>query len=457
MHARAERCREELKMRKASQLWPLFLTCILCLMTRAALAQTETVLYTFTGGSDGGSPYGGLVMDRDGNLYGTTIEYGGGPCTFGYTGCGTVFELTPENGAWTFHVLYAFQGGYDGANPAGTLALDAHGNLYGTTTVGGSLTDFGYGTVFELKRTATGWTEEILYRFTGKAGGQQPFSVVPDEHGTLYGTATFGGDMNCSTEDGAGCGLVFQLKPARAGTWSFRILHTFQGGSDGAQPWAGLMFAPKLTNIVSSESPGSLYGTTKFGGSWALEGDGIVFQLVPRGNDWDYRPLYKFEYGFGAHPAGPFAFDKEGNIYGVTDGGGHCCGTIFELQPPDPENPSWHESELWAYDNNGSLSPWYDGGVVRDSAGNLYGSTDFGDSAFRLTRVESTTSVTWNERPVYLFPGGVDGVEAQTGLILDGKGNAYGMTIGGGDPNCVGSYRDGCGVVYKITGLERPH
>ena len=457
MPTRAERCRKELRMRKFFQLCPLFLTFIVCLITGAALAQTETVLYTFTGGSDGGSPYGGLVMDRDGNLYGTTIEYGDGPCSFGYAGCGTVFELRPENGTWTFHLLYAFQGGYDGANPAGTLTLDSHGNLYGTTQFGGSLTDFGYGTVFELKRTATGWTEEILHRFTGRAGGESPFNVAPDEHGTLYGTATFGGDMNCSTEDGTGCGLVFQLKPSGVGIWTYRILHTFQGGSDGAQPRAGLVFAPQPPkNLVGSETPGSIYGTTKFGGLPPLEGLGVVFQLVPIGNDWQYRILDNFK-GSGAYPAGSLVFDEKGNIYGVTDGGGHCCGTIFELQPPNPQNPSWQESELWAYGDLGSLSPGYDGGVVRDRAGNLYGTTDSGYTAFRLTKAESTWKFgTWNERAIYIFPGGADGVWPQSGLILDGKGNAYGMTIGGGDANCVGLYPAGCGVVYEITGLAPP-
>jgi uncharacterized repeat protein (TIGR03803 family) len=446
-------------MRNASLHRLLLFVFVVCLLASPALSQTETVLYTFTGGSDGGLPWGSLVMDRDGNLYGTTSEYGDGPCNFPYQGCGTVFELSPENGAWIFNVLYTFQGGEDGANPAGTLTLDAQGNLYGTTMFGGSLSSFGYGTVFELKRTGSRWTEEVLHRFAGGADGESPTDVVPDENGDLYGTTSFGGDMNCSTEDGAGCGVVFQLRPSRARTWIYKILHTFHGGNDGAEPDSGVTFGPKHVHVPFEPADG-IYGVTKWGGASTLLGGGIVFHLVPVGNSWKYRILYSFGEWPAGGSAGPLIFDNKGNVYGVTENGGHCCGTIFELQPPNLQSRFWRESDLWPFHDPGFLSPVYKGGVVRDSSGNLYGTTDEGGTtadfgtAFRLTRTTNTWSIgTWNETAVYGFPGGAGGQSPRTGLILDGRGNAYGMTQGGGLANCSAFGQPGCGVVYEITGL----
>lgn len=163
---------------------------------------TETVLYTFTGGSDGGSPYSGLVFDQSGNLYGTTSRYGAG-------GGGTVFELSPSSGGgWDFSVLYSFMGS-GSCGPAASLASDASGNLYGTTVCGGANSK---GNVFKLTRSGSGWTYNSLHDFTGGTDGALPYSnVIFDSVGSLYGTASAGGFVpRC---EGFGCGVVWKITP----------------------------------------------------------------------------------------------------------------------------------------------------------------------------------------------------------------------------------------------------
>jgi uncharacterized repeat protein (TIGR03803 family) len=164
---------------------------------------TETVLYSFTGGNDGQDPEAGLIMDATGNLYGTTA-YGGGTGCGGF-GCGVVFKLD-TTGAET--VLYSFSGGNDGQDSEAGLIMDATGNLYGTTNSGGA---FNFGVVFKLDTTGT---ETVLYSFTGGADGATPEgSLISDSSGALYGTTQNGGDSNCKSQYGFGCGVVFKLIP----------------------------------------------------------------------------------------------------------------------------------------------------------------------------------------------------------------------------------------------------
>ena len=208
---------------------------IFCVPTKRAGAQTETVLYTFTGLGDGGVPDAGLISDKQGNLYGTTLQYGDGSCTFPFSGCGTVFELSPvKDGGkleWTFKLLYTFEGGSDGANPASDLVFDPAGNLYGTTSGGGTgCNGTGCGTVFELEKSESDWTEKVLYRFTGQSDGNSPVgSLTLDSRGNIYGTTAYGGDNSCYY-DGPGCGVVFRLSHILSGqkTWRETVLHTFR-------------------------------------------------------------------------------------------------------------------------------------------------------------------------------------------------------------------------------------
>jgi uncharacterized repeat protein (TIGR03803 family) len=224
----------------------------------------ETILHNFTGKSgDGAAPFAGPIRDAAGNLYGTTMHGGGG--TECGAGCGTVWELSPPSWntqGWTEHILHAFgvtkgDGGFPGL---GQLTLDALGNLYGTTESGGPLLA---GTVFKLTPPAsdTGgeWRETILHGFGEDQDGYLPEGgVILDNSGNLYGTTGTGG---------AGCGVVFKLSPQGNGTWKYALLHTFHN-SDGCAPDANLAFGPD----------GKLYGTTSIGGTY---GGGVVFQLTP--------------------------------------------------------------------------------------------------------------------------------------------------------------------------------
>ena len=267
---------------------------------------TESVLYAFKGGADGANPQAGLVRDAQANLYGTTYN-GGNQCGY-YYGCGTVFRVT-ATGQET--VLYSFTGtGADGSNPAAGLVEDAQGNLYGTTYHGGT---GGAGTVFEV--TAAG-QEIVLYGFTGYTGdGAYPAAgLVLDASGNLYGTAYYGGNF-CS------CGTVFKVTPT--GTES--TLYFFTGGVDGSNPQAGLVF----------DAQGNLYGTTYYGGNRceSYNGCGTVFEINAAGQE---TVLYSFSGtgGDGANPASNLLLDKQENIYGTTTSGGTSLqGTVFKLSP----------------------------------------------------------------------------------------------------------------------------
>jgi uncharacterized repeat protein (TIGR03803 family) len=274
---------------------------------------TETVLFNFTGGTDGGHPEGGLLRDSAGNLYGTTQDGGDLNCfiTRGSGGCGVVFKLDPL-GHET--VLHSFSGA-DGGKPDASLIRDAAGNLYGTTEDGGNLqctlgSGQGCGVVFKLSPTGQ---ETVLHSFSGPADGAFPSSaLVIDPAGNLYGTTGSGGAHSGGT--------VFKLDPAGVET----VLHSFGGGKDGTFPFAG----------VIRDSAGNLYGTTTAGGS---NGFGSIFRLDPHGNE---TVLHSFAGTGGEMPTGGLLRDAAGNLFGTTafggdlscmSGAGQGCGTAFRL------------------------------------------------------------------------------------------------------------------------------
>jgi uncharacterized repeat protein (TIGR03803 family) len=282
--------------------------------TTGKKAGTEKVLYSFNpNGTDGYSPVGGLVFDKEGDLYGTT--YAGGEHNEG-----TVFEITA---AGKEEVLYSFGNqSPDGYSPAAGLVFDKEGNLYGTTYFGGDLScnlGRGCGTVFEI--TSAG-TEKVLYSFGSQSGdGVSPWAgLIFDKKGNLYGTTTSGGS-NGTACGSIGCGTVFEL--TAAGTE--KVLYSFGSQSgDGIGPWAGLIFDKK----------GNLYGTTEDGGAY---GDGTVFEIATTGKKaGTEKVLYSFgsQSGDGNGPMAGLIFDKEGNLYGTTDyGGAYEVGTVFEVTP----------------------------------------------------------------------------------------------------------------------------
>jgi len=319
-------------------------------------------LYEFTGGSDGGDPYGGLVIGPNGALYGTTQigGYMGGDCAR-YGGCGTVFELRPPATFcrsvlcyWNETVLYSFMGAPDGEYPGyGNLAFDQAGDIFGTTSDGGM---YGVGTAFELTPSSGGYTESILHSFGSGTDGEYPSSgVVLDTAGNMYGTTFQGGT---GTECPIGCGTVYQLMPS-TGSWLENVLVNFNG-TNGSNPLGGLVI----------DQSGNLYGTT--GGGGQSGGDGVVYELALSDGAWTYSVLHSFGYYCG--PAGGVAMDAAGNFFGACDGGSfYEPGWVFELTNC---SQGCTVVDLHDFRGNDGEYPW--GTPVLDANGNLYGTTEFG-------------------------------------------------------------------------------
>lgn len=318
-------------------------------------------LYYFAGGNDGAGPWSRVIFGPDGNLYGTTIAGGGAGCQEqGYMGCGTVFKLSPPVTAcraaicpWNETVLYTFSGGGDGSLPYAEVVFDQAGNLYGTTFLGGVQQGYcankGCGVVYELTPSSGGWTENVLYSFTGGDDGQHPYyGLVLDNAGNLYGTTFSSPFLN-------NYGTVFQLTPSGSG-WTKNILHSFQGGGDGVLPYGGLTI----------DQSGNLYGTSNEGG---LYGGGTVFEMTLPGT-WQYNILYDFPL-FGM-PQGSLTMDSTGNLYGTMTESMNGWGSVFKLTP---SNGGWTYTSLHDFSGLSNDGGFPEGGVVLDANGNLYGRT----------------------------------------------------------------------------------
>ena len=269
---------------------------------------TETVLYSFTGQSDGGVPEGDLVFDQAGNIYSTTFAGGQGNCVPLFSGCGAVYELTPSQGQWTLTVLHTFTGLSDGGAPTSGLVFDQAGNLYSTTYVGGA---YSLGTVFELTPSGSGWTESVLHDFAGGNDGANPEAgLVFDSSSNLYGVTAFGGSHIYGT--------AFELQASNGG-FSYSILYNF--GVESESP------VPTLT----LDSAGNLYGTAQSGGTGGV---GAVFRLSPSGGSWNYTSLHDFTFSTGGYPLGNVIRDAIGNLYGTTPyGGTGQDGVVFSITP----------------------------------------------------------------------------------------------------------------------------
>jgi uncharacterized repeat protein (TIGR03803 family) len=368
----------------------------------SAQAQTYSVLYSF-GGRHGKWPLAGLVRDGKGNLYGTTVN--GGAYLYG-----TVFKLDSTGKE---KVLYSFcPGGYpcsDGCYPDTGLRRDKAGNLYGTVWNCGA---FGYGAVFKLDMTGK---LTLLHSFTGGADGKAPYAgVVQDEAGNLYGTTAGGGAYSWGT--------VFKLD--EAGTYT--VLHSFAEGQDGASPSGDLL----------RDSEGNLYGTTFAGGDG---NSGIVFKVDATGRE---TVLYRFKgWPDGWSPNGALVRDNKGNLYGTTTvGGDHDNGTIFKLDTRGAE------TVLYSFTGGADGSQPY-AGLVRDKAGNLYGTTAYRGNTGCHHRygcgVVFELDTTGAYTVLHTFAGGADGGNSFANLILDRAGNLYGTAA-------VGGTRHG-GTVFKLA------
>ena len=316
---------------------------------------TLNPLHCFVGGdNDGAYPidHGGLTIGPDGALYGTTSM--GGISNGAYT-LGVVFKLSPPARVctralcpWTETLLYEFQGPPDGALPHGNVAFDAAGNLYGTTFEGGA----GYGIVFELTPSGSGWTENILYSFTTESGGTYPEAgVVVDSAGNVYGVGTRNGQH--------GQGSVYKLSRSGSG-WTLNTIYSFLGGSDGAGPVGGLVL----------DEAGNLYGSTAAGG---VGNGGTVFQLSPSGDNWTETTLCSFTGSYGSYSS--LTLDAAANLYGTTYRDGALDGgSVFKVTW---SGSNWTCTELHDFQQGtGGVNPI--GGVTVAPNGKLYGTTSAG-------------------------------------------------------------------------------
>jgi uncharacterized repeat protein (TIGR03803 family) len=379
-------------------------------------APKYKVLYAFVDKSRGWGPYAGVVFDGQGNLYGTTSVGG----TYDW---GAVYELKPNpHGKWTETVLYSFcPGGWpcsDGANPDGSVILDHAGNLYGTTVYGGTGVPNG-GTIFKLSLGTSDWTHTILHDFCSlpdcRDGGAPHAGMVMDEAGNLYGTAFY----------------AFELSPVSDG-WTETVL--------GGGGYAGLI----------RDAVGNLYGTTIHGGDTKClpYGCGTAYGLSRgSGGKWKERVLHSFGSftGDGIFPGvGALAFGVSGSLYGTTEiGGATGNGTVFKLTRS--ANGHWKDTILYSF-KHGPSGSGPSGGVIVDKAGNVYGTTMYGGDARCdcgvVYKLSPCVHGRWKYTVLHAFIGS-DGAAPEANLILDSKGNLYGTTPIGAAP--------GVGVVFEIT------
>jgi uncharacterized repeat protein (TIGR03803 family) len=312
----------------------------------------HTVLYSFTGGADGGEPYKGVTLDREGNLYGTAVTGGSGSCE---GGCGVVYKLTNSGGTWTQTVIHAFTGGDDGSGPGARVTVDRSGNVYGMTPTGGA---YGLGTIYKISQTIGGtWTFGVIHTFTGGAdGGSGSAGKMILRYGLLYGAATTGGNY--------GSGVVFELRSLGVRGWRFRTIYSFAGQPDGSFPYGALLFGRR----------GNIYGATYYGGTNNI---GAVYELSssPVAQSVE-KVLYSFQGGSdGNSPIGNLVFDNTGNLYGTTSEGGLGSGTIFKLSPAS--GGQWTETVVHPFQGPPDGAFPYNGMVV-DQFGNFYGATVHG-------------------------------------------------------------------------------
>ena len=400
----------------------------------ASPASKEKVIYSFTGGVDGGNPLSDLTLDAAGNLYGTTSQGGTGTAC-GNGGCGTVFELKRTRDGWKEQVLYSFGSGTDGAAPHAGVIFDDAGNLYGTTFAGGTHSD---GTVFKLTPNLHGgWTESVLYSFTFEGDGANPNTDLAfDAAGNLFGTASAGG--------GRGEGTVFELMRQANGSWKESTIYQFGSLPDGSTP----------SSAVVLDSLGNIFGLTEFGGNGKCQyvafylGCGIAYELTPiSAGKWAEKVIYDFARGGGSgvNPSAGLILDHAGQLIGTTLVGGDGLGTVFELT--QSEAGSKQRVVHRFYGNPDGIWPVGRLGVNADGA--LVGVASHGGAnkagvVFELRRSGANG---WRELVLHAFTGNTDGSNPQAGVVSDSHGHLYGTTQqGGSGTGC----NFGCGTVYEV-------
>ena len=349
------------------------------------------------------------------------------------------FSLTSVAWGQTYANLHSFSGGRDGGHPLTGLTMDGAGNLYGTTSSGGYMGGVcgdagGCGTVFRLSRKNEAWIFTTLYEFKGGFDGESPQAEVtigPD--GAIYGTTLYGGEFGCSL--GYGCGIAFRLAPgptlchAALCSWRETIVYDFAEDTHGISTPYG---------GLTFDPAGNIYGTAFVGGIGVCErACGAVYKLTPGGGSWGLTPIYIFTGGAdGASPMSTLLRDSAGDLYGTAAYGGRAqAGTVFRLAPSGPD---WIFKVLYTFqgEQDGS-NPTV--GLVMDGVGNLYGTSssggaDYGGVVFQLAPQGSS----WNFAVLDSPPGGLNAP-----LNMDRRGNLYATTTAGG--------ANGLGLVFELT------
>jgi uncharacterized repeat protein (TIGR03803 family) len=400
----------------------LFLT--LLATSYKATAQNFKLLHSFDCTTGACEPYGGIVFDTSGNLYGTTP--GGGDAD------AAIFKLTASGGRWTYTLLHTLTLG-EGSAIAATLAVDQAGHLYGTSINGGT---YDFGTVFELSpgKAAPGQrTITVAHSFDPFVGdGAGPWDkVILDEAGNLYGTTRDGGP------EGAAGGVVFELTPDSHGDWTEGILYNFPANSDGCCSYSEVLF----------DKAGNLYGTGSGDGGPPCF-CGVVFRLQPTSTGWKETVLHRFHGSNGEHPMGGLVLDAEGNLYGTTaEGGKNGSGTVFKLAPA--ASGPWKETILYdfpQFKNGGGPAST----LIFDKGGNLYGTAVGGigpcpSGCGVVFKLAPASNGKWQYSVLHRFTDATnDGAEVFSGVVFDKTGkHLYGTTAFGGTYNQ--------GVVYEVT------
>jgi uncharacterized repeat protein (TIGR03803 family) len=408
----------------------------LSILSPLALAQTETVLYsfdyptfTFTGcppNSYNIYPHAGVVF-REGRLFGTTPEGGIGEKGLPGSKDGIVFKLTPPKSGsapWEKNTVHNFipepttaPPPIDGIYPCSRLVLD-DGVLYGTTLGGGSA---GFGMVYALIPPTTGqWTETILYNFTGGTDGEAPYDGLLMDGSNIFGVS-MGGSTNSNGSN------VFELSSNGSGYTERTLLSNNAGDIYNG-------------DLLLDVPTGSLFGTSQSGGA---HGYGYVFALIPQGGGFTVSDIWDFTGGAdGAHPNGGLA-GRAGDLFGTTQGGGEsigCCGVLFELRQEIKGDPLYSEITWRTFSGAPSDGSIPVAGLYKDASGTLWGTTTIGglDNMGTIFELYPDRTIVndWHYGEVYSFTGGTaDGANPQSLLTEDKSSNLYGTTNAGGSAN----------------------
>ena len=406
----------------------MFALVLVCASRLPSHAQTFKVIHNFGVSSDGAAPFATVTGDSAGNLYGVTFK---GPFQHGcfFDGCGTVYKLSPNaDGTWTETILYEFTGASDGLAPAVPVAVDPMGNIYGTTQSLGQQPGTIFELV---RSSNGSYLQQTLRTFDDTNGGLSPYAITLDPHGRLFGTTLFGGvfdrglvfrldrtsitiwsekvlrnfndpwgasrllldaagNIYTTTNQGgtAGKGTVIKLTP---GTdpyrWTLTVLYSFAGSPDGALPSSGL----------TADGQGNFYGTTEQGGSANC---GTVFELSPTSDGgWHETILYSFQNRQdGCFPPSGVTFDSAGNLYGtMTSGGPAGIGLVYKLT--HLPSGQWSKSVLHTFSGEDGKYPYTIGNVFVDANNNLYGTALLGGAGMNCSQPGQGCGVVWEITP----------------------------------------------------------